>query len=77
MQKLSRKRRMLYPNLTIPRFHPPANSQDEKARGKRKRADADEGSESSSASQPKFVVPISSAAPAPHDWFDMTENISS
>jgi hypothetical protein len=61
---------------------PPANSQDEKIEGKRKRADDDGDSESSSASKPQLTVPTDSAAPTsglsiPYNVFDMTLDLSS
>ncbi|KAM0825709.1 hypothetical protein ACQ4PT_069374 [Festuca glaucescens] len=56
---------------------PPANSQDENIKGKRKRAD-DRKSESSSASKPELAVPTDSAAPTSgFSVFDMALGLSS
>ena len=59
---------------------PPANSQDE-AKGKRKRPDDIEDSDSSNASKPRLIVPKSSAAPAssfaPPNLFDLALDLSS
>lgn len=61
---------------------PPAHSEGDKARGKRKRPtdDDDEDSSSSTMSKPKLVKPISSAAPsssyAPLNLFYLTDALS-
>ena len=56
---------------------PPANSQDENIKGKKKRAD-DRKSESSSASKPQLAVPTDSAAPTSgFSVFDMALVLSS